>query len=211
MEKVRLSFIVREANRTRGIYVSKQEVALQHAHRLTAGRPACLLTVRYKGQVNVMALGWVTPLSAQPPLLGLAIHPACYTHDMLLKSQECTLNIPGRALAEQVAKCGSVSGQQEDKIRLTGLHLDTSRRNEAPWISECLAHIECALVDTLAPGDHTLFIAEVIGAWAEDAAFKDGLWLLPEDEELRPLMHLGGAAFSLLNTTIMLKTAPEQD
>ncbi|MCE5260188.1 MAG: flavin reductase family protein [Chloroflexi bacterium] len=185
--------------------MSKQEIALHLAHRLTAGRPVCLLTVRYKGQVNVMSLGWAVPLSAEPPLMGLAIHPACYTHDMLIKSQECVLNIPARPLAEQVLSCGTVSGAQTDKITLTHLHLDNGRRVETPWISECLAHIECALVSTSAPGDHTLFIVEIVGAWAEEAAFKDGLWLCPrDDEELQPLVHLGGTMFTLLSSSFIV-------
>lgn len=160
-----------------------------------------LLTVRYKGQVNVMTLGWAMPFSIEPPLLGLAIHPACYTHDMLRKSQECVLNIAARPLAEQVTRCGSVSGEQVDKIALTHLHLDNGRRVEAPWISECVAHIECAVVDTCTPGDHTIFIVQIVGAWAEEAAFSEGLWTCPaEDEDHQPLIHLGGAVYTLLKT-----------
>ena len=56
--------------------MSKEEIPLNLFQRLVAGRPACLLTVRYKGQVNVMTLSWVSPISSEPPLLGLAIHPA---------------------------------------------------------------------------------------------------------------------------------------
>jgi len=152
-----------------------------------------------------MALGWVAPLSSEPPLLGLAVHPACYTHDMLKKSQECVLNIPGRPLAEQVLHCGTVSGQQEDKIKTAHFNLDNGRRVETPWISECLAHIECAVTDIITPGDHSLFIVEVVGAWAEKSAFDDGIWLCPEDEEMRPLIHLGGTVFALLSKKINIQ------
>jgi flavin reductase (DIM6/NTAB) family NADH-FMN oxidoreductase RutF len=50
------------------------------------------------------------------------------------------------------------------------------------------------------PGDHTLFVAEIIGAWVEEEAFA-GTWRCtqgdtPEDqEELCPLLHLGGRQF----------------
>jgi flavin reductase (DIM6/NTAB) family NADH-FMN oxidoreductase RutF len=175
----------------------KREVALDQAHRLLAGRPICLLTTRYKGQVNVMTIAWVSPVSLAPPLVALAIHPARYTHDMLLRSEELVLNIPGRALAEQAMQIGSVSGRDEDKLLLTGLALESGHRVEVPWIEECLAHLECAVVDRLAPGDHTLFISEVVGAWVEEEAF-DEWWLAPEEnEELSPLIHLGGRQFGL--------------
>ncbi|MHB9034635.1 MAG: flavin reductase family protein [Anaerolineae bacterium] len=190
--------------------MSKVEVPLLYAQRLTAGRPACLLSVRYKGQFNVMSIAWVMPLSSEPPLLGLAIHPACYTHDMLKKSQECVLNVPSRPLAEQVVKCGSISGAQADKIALTGLHLENGHRVQVPWINECLAHIECSLVNTMSPGDHTVFVVEIVGAWAEEAAFKNGLWLCPSDnEELQPLVHLGAASFSVLSTSFTISKREE--
>jgi flavin reductase (DIM6/NTAB) family NADH-FMN oxidoreductase RutF len=182
----------------------KQELALPYAHRLLAPRPVCLLTTRYKGQVNVMSLGWACPISLEPPLLSLAMHPSCYTHDMLKRSQEAVLNIPGRALAEQVHLCGNLSGAEGDKIQRTGLTLDAGRRVQAPWIVECLAHVECAIVDTFAPGDHTLFIAEVLGAWVEEDAF-DGVWKLDqENEELLPLMHLGGKVYCLAGKKVVL-------
>ncbi len=181
----------------------KQEVPLEQAHRLLSPRPACLLSLRYKGQVNLMTIAWVCPVSLQPPLVAMAIHPGTYTHGMLARSEECVLNIPGRALAEQVMRCGTVSGQDEDKVALTKLELDSGRRVEAPWVVACLAHLECVVVDAVEPGDHTIYFAEVVGSWAEREAF-DGAWLGADvDEELQPLCHLGGHTFCLLGTKVI--------
>jgi flavin reductase (DIM6/NTAB) family NADH-FMN oxidoreductase RutF len=180
----------------------KQEIPVVRAHRLLAGRPVCLMTLRYRGQANVMPIAWVSPLSLTPPLIGLAIYPGRYSHDMLVASEELVLNIPGRALAEQVLKLGSVSGNGGDKLSASGLTLDSGRRVEVPWIVECLAHLECAVVQRLAPGDHTLFIAEVLGAWAEEEAF-DARWLAPQDnDELSPLIHMGERRFALLGKQV---------
>jgi flavin reductase (DIM6/NTAB) family NADH-FMN oxidoreductase RutF len=171
-----------------------REIALHLAHRLLSARPTCLLTTQYKGQVNVMTIAWVCPASLQPPLVVLAIHPSCYTHDMLKKSEECILSIPSRKLGHQVMQCGRLSGNQVDKVQAAGLLLDSGNRVEVPRIEGSLAHLECVLNDVVGLGDHSLFVAEVIGAWAEEEAFDD-TWLLPNDEELRPLHHLGGSDF----------------
>jgi len=180
----------------------KVEVPLNQAHRLLAPRPACLLTTRYRGQVNVMALAWTCPASIEPPMVLLAVHPSTYTHDMLRRSEEAVLNIPGRALAQQVLACGETSGHDVDKVAQTGLTLDSGHRVEVPWIAECLAHIECAVVGVATPGDHSVFTAEILGAWAEEEAFQ-GMWKGPEDnEELHPLVHLGGRRFCLLGKVI---------
>lgn len=174
----------------------KREIPLSQAHRLLTLGPVVLLTARYKGQVNVMSLAWVSPASLQPPLITMAIHPSTHTHDMLRRSEECVLNIPGRPLAEHVVTCGTVSGESADKIAMTGLALESGHRVEVPWIDRCLAHLECAVVDAFSPGDHTLYVAEIMGAWAEEDAFGE-TWLLPEEDDLSPLHHLGGKSFCL--------------
>jgi flavin reductase (DIM6/NTAB) family NADH-FMN oxidoreductase RutF len=189
----------------------KQEVPLARAHRLLAGQPACLLTVHYRGRENVMALGWACPVSLAPPLLALAIHPASYTHDLLARGQECVLNIPGRPYAEQLVRCGSVSGADGDKLRESGLTPAQARRVEAPWIDECLAHIECAVIERLAPGDHTIFVVQVVGAWAEEEAFGQ-TWLVDDQQEdLLPLHHLGGGWFGLMGRSLHVGQEAESD
>lgn len=180
----------------------KQKVPLRWAHRLLAGQPICLLTTRYKGQVNVMTVGWLTPIGLEPPLIAIAIHPSRYTHDMLQRSGELVLNVPGRPLAEAVLKCGAVSGADGDKLEEAGLTAESAQRVEVPWIDECLAHLECAVVDVIKPGDHSLFIVQVVGAWAEEEAFQD-TWRIPEgNEALLPLHHLGGESFALITDKV---------
>jgi len=182
----------------------KHEIPIAQANRLLAPRVTCLLTTQYRGQVNVMAISWACPVSIEPPLIVMAIHPSCYTHDMLKRSQECVLNIPGRPLAEQTVRCGTLSGANTDKIQVTGMVLQSGRRVEVPWLDACLAHLECGIVEVLMPGDHSLFVAEILGAWAEEEAF-DTSWLAPQDnEELQPLIHLGGHQFGLLGKRIAL-------
>ncbi|NLV73853.1 MAG: flavin reductase family protein [Chloroflexi bacterium] len=186
--------------------MSKVEIMREFAQRLLAGRPACLLTTRYRGQVNVMSVGWTSPISGEPPLLAIALHQGCYSHDLLKKSEECVLNIPSRSLAEQVMVCGMRSGAEGDKFKLAGLTADNARRVSAPWVAGCLAHIECAVVESIAPGDHTLFVVEVVGAWAEEEAFRENQWVCPADNpELQPLLHLGGTSFALLNNVLNIE------
>mgnify|MGYP001043944029 CR=1 FL=1 len=175
----------------------QREVAFEQVHRLLAPRPVCLLTVRFRGRVNATTVAWAGPISLGPPLIALALHPSCYSHDLLARSEECVLNIPGRPWAELALKLGSVSGEDQDKVAVHKLALADAQRVEAPRLDGCLAYLECGVVDRLAPGDHTLFVLQVVGAWAEEEAY-DEVWLLPEGvDELTPLVHLGGSEFCL--------------
>ena len=180
----------------------KKEVPLSRANRLINCGPVVLVTAQYKGKANVMTAAWVMPISIRPPLVGVAVHPARYTHDMIKKGGEFVLNVPGRALAEQVKLCGTVSGKDEDKFKLSGLTPVEGRRVRPPWIEECLGHLECAVVEAISLGDHTLFVGEVVGAWAEEEAF-DRTWKL-EEEEGKPLHHLGGDYFAVLEERLQV-------
>ncbi len=174
-----------------------REIPLDLVHRLLAPKPVCLLTTRCKGRVNAMTAVWAGPISLEPPLIALAVHPARYTHDLLARSEECVLNIPARPQAELALKLGSISGADEDKVATCKLQLSSPQRVEAPRIDGCLAYLECAVVERLAPGDHTLFVLQVVGAWAEGEAFGE-TWLLPEgNDDLAPMVYLGGREFAI--------------
>jgi len=187
----------------------KKDVPISKAHRLINDGPVVLVTAAYKGRMNVMAAAWTTPISSRPPLVGVAIHLGRFTHDLIKRSGEFALNIPGRPLADKVRLCGSVSGEDvEDKFKLAGLTPVEAKYISAPLIEECLGHLECAVVEAIELGDHTLFVGEVVAAQAEEEAF-DGYWRL-EDEEAKPLHHLGGDFYAVLEKRIEVKEREEE-
>ncbi len=168
----------------------RHSVAESNARRLIAGGPVVLLTTAWHGNANVMPAAYVMPLSFDPPLLGVAIHPARHTHDMIRFSEEFALNVPGPRLLHHCQYLASVSGHDVNKLELTRLPTFKARKVEAPLLEGCVAWVECGLHDAYTIGDHTLFIGVVAAAQAEKEAFEE-TWLLPEDEEMRPLHYLG--------------------
>jgi len=178
----------------------KVEVPLSRARRLINPGPVVLVTAKYKGTVNVMTAAWTTPISGDPPLVGVAINHGSFTHDLIAKSEQFALNVPGRGLAEKVKLCGTLSGRDVNKFEEASLMPLTAREVEAPLVEECLGHLECAVVEAHSLGDHTLFVGQVVAAWAEEGAFEE-TWLL-EDEEARPLHHLGGTYYGVLEKRI---------
>ena len=187
----------------------KEEIPFTRVHRLINPGPVVLVTAKYKDRVNVMTAAWAVPISLRPPLVGVAIAPRCFTHDLIRRSEQFALNIPGRALLEQVKLCGTLSGHDvDDKFEAAGLTPVDALEIDAPLIEECLGHLECALVEAITLGDHTLFVGEVIAAQVEREAF-DETWLL-EEEEAKPLHHLGGEFYALLEERIEVKPQPEE-
>jgi flavin reductase (DIM6/NTAB) family NADH-FMN oxidoreductase RutF len=166
------------------------------ARRLLVAGPVVLLTTKWRGNQDVMPIAWSMPVSAEPPLVGVCVHPARHSHDMIRYSEEFALNFPGPELLNHVAYYGSVSGRDVDKLDLTKLPTITARKIEAPLLEGCVASIECGVEDAIRIGDHTLFVGRVLAVAAEDDAF-DETWLL--QDEARPLHYLGGLYYATLH------------
>lgn len=166
------------------------------ARRLLGGGPVVLVTTAWRGNYNVMPAVFVTPISFDPPFIGLAVHPARHTHDMITYSEEFALNIPSRQLLHHCQYLGSVSGRELNKFELTKLPTFRARKVDAPLIEGCLGYIECGLEDAYTTGDHTLFVGKVVAAQAEKEAFEE-TWLLADDDD-KPLHYLGLNYYAIL-------------
>jgi len=189
--------------------MKKIEVPIIRAGRLINAGPVVLITSHYKDRTNVMTAAWVTPLSFRPPLVGVAIHPTRFTHDLIKKSEQFAINVPGISLLEAVEICGTYSGKDVDKFAKAGLTPVDALEVDVPLIEECLGHIECVLVDAFTTGDHTLFVGQVVAASVVEGAF-DEVWKL-EEEEAKPLHHLGGSFYALLERRIESPAVEEEE
>jgi flavin reductase (DIM6/NTAB) family NADH-FMN oxidoreductase RutF len=166
------------------------------ARRLLTGSPVVLVTTSWHAKTNVMPVAYAIPLSFKPPLVGIAVHPARHTHDMIRFSEEFAINVPGRDLIHHVQYLGSVSGKELDKLELTKLATFKARKVQAPLIEGCVGYIECGLEDALRIGDHTLFVGRVVAASVDDEAFQE-TWLLADDD-YKPLHYLGLNRYAIL-------------
>ena len=187
----------------------RKPVAETDARRLLGGGPVVLVTSSYHGKSNVMAATLVTPLSFDPPLIGVAMHPSRHSYDMIRYSEQFALNIPSRRLLHHVQYLGSVSGADVDKLELTKLPTFKATRVEAPLIEGCVAYIECGVLDALRTGDHVLFVGQVLAASVEAEAFA-GTWLL-EDDDAKPLHYLGVNYYALLGPRMEARMPARED
>ena len=187
----------------------RHSVDEREARRLLGGGPVVLVSTAWHGAQNVMPAAFVTPLSIDPPLIGIAVHPARHTHDMIRFSEEFALNIPTRQLLHHVQYLGSVSGAELGKLERTKLRTFRARRIDAPLLEGCVGWIECGVEDAYKIGDHTLFVGKVAAASAEQDAF-DGTWLLADPEE-RPLHYLGANYYAILGDRLEARVPQPAD
>ena len=146
------------------------------------------------GRPNLMTCAWNMPVSEDPPMVAVALGEESYTGELIRESREFTVNIPGERLLKALWVCGTRSGRRADKFRLAGLTPRPARRVKPPIIDECMGHLECRLSKSVEAGECTLFIGEVLEAYASEEFFKNGVW----DVRAASLpLHLGGRLFAI--------------
>jgi flavin reductase (DIM6/NTAB) family NADH-FMN oxidoreductase RutF len=139
-------------------------------------RPAVLVTCcDSTGIPNVMSAAWHTPISHEPPIVGISIGATRHSYKLIEQTHEFVLNIVGAAFEEAVRLCGNCSGANGNKFVQAGLRVENSHKVRSPRIAGALAYLECQVIHQLPLGDHALFVAYVACAEARDECFS-GMW-----------------------------------
>jgi flavin reductase (DIM6/NTAB) family NADH-FMN oxidoreductase RutF len=136
-------------------------------------RLVCVVGVRdeAKDTVNCAPIAWATPLSSDPPLFGACLSPRTYTHHLLLKTGEFTINFLSHRDAAVAERLGKLSGRAVDKVKELGLGLEPPEVIKTPWLSLAYAAAECLLVGRHHVGDQTLCVGEVQRIQVDEEAF----------------------------------------
>ncbi len=154
------------------------------------------------GRPNVATLTWITTVSAEPPLVSIAVGRTRYTHECISGSREFVVNLPTMDILKEVQLAGSMSGRDVDKFKKTGLTPEESIAVKTPRVKECAAHLECKVVDVEEAGDHTIFIGKVVATTCELEAVRDGVL---DISRVKPVLHLGGTFFTTVGEVVDAK------
>ena len=133
--------------------------------------PAALITcVSRDGKPNIITLGEVFNVSLRrPPIVGLAIRKATWSHGLIAETKEFVVNMPTTAILRETDLCGTRTGRDTDKFAESGLTAIPAHKVRPPLIKECPLNIECRLTSLQEIGDHDLFLGEVLAVHADES------------------------------------------
>ena len=118
-----------------------------------------VLTSFYKEEINGMIASWVSQVSYDPLLLMVAVHPNRYSHNLIAKSGCFALHVPA---TDQSDLLGRFKGP-DPKAKFSDIQWQRGRTG-CPLLKECLAYFDCRVTAQYTPGNHTLFLGEVLEA-----------------------------------------------
>jgi flavin reductase (DIM6/NTAB) family NADH-FMN oxidoreductase RutF len=126
--------------------------------------PIVLVSSAWRGEQNIMTMGWHTVMDFVPSLLGCVIASSNHSFELVRRSKECVINVPTTALTDAVVGIGNCSGAEVDKFRKFRLTAEPAHKVKAPLIAECHANFECRLKDDTLVKRYDFFIFEVVKA-----------------------------------------------
>jgi flavin reductase (DIM6/NTAB) family NADH-FMN oxidoreductase RutF len=176
--------------------MTDQRVAYE-LYRPVYPSPAGLITsVDAAGRPNIITLGEVFNLSIRTPVIvGIAIAPGRYSHELISASGEFVVNLPTGELLPKVLECGSFSGREVDKFAQVGLTAIPATHVKPPLIAECPVNIECRVVSVQTIGDHDLFAGEALIHHVSPAILNESGQIDPA--KLSTVVIAGGHFFDL--------------
>ena len=156
-------------------------------------RVAVVVTARFEGRDNAMAVAWHVSLSSKPPLYGVAVSPKSFTYELVADSREFAVNFLPADKVEMVAAAGGSKGREMDKLKAFKIERRDSVKAAVPILKDAYAAYECELVEDRLYGDHRLLVGEIVAVHYLEEAFTAGGTL--DLEKVSPVLYLGNEQY----------------
>lgn len=124
--------------------------------------PVVLVTTHDGARNNIMTISWTMALDFSP---NFAITTGPWNHSFaaLEKTKQCVVAIPTVDLLDTVVGIGTCSGIEVNKFARFNLTALSGKTVAAPRIKECLANIECNVVELISR--HNIVVLEATAAY----------------------------------------------
>jgi flavin reductase (DIM6/NTAB) family NADH-FMN oxidoreductase RutF len=141
-----------------------RKIKISRAFTLIEPGPVVLVTTTDAGKNNIMTISWTMVLDFTPRF-AIATGPWNYSWAALRKTRECVIAVPTVDMIDTVIGVGTCSGADTDKFAAFKLTAVKANRVAAPRIRECLANIECTVVDMITR--HNIVVLEAVAAYVD--------------------------------------------
>ena len=139
-----------------------EKMDLRRAFTLIEPGPVVLITTFDGEKNNIMTISW-TMVADFTPKFAITTGSWNYSYAALSKQKECVIAVPTADLIDKVVGIGTCSGADTDKFKKFKFTPVKAKHVRAPLIKECVANIECRVVDIIKK--HDIVILEGVAAY----------------------------------------------
>ena len=120
-----------------------------------------LVGSRHGDEWNAMTTSWVTQVSMEPVLIGIAVDNKAVTHRLISASGVFTVNLWSSEDTRVFVKFSKPARYEEGKLNDRPVR---PGQTGAPVFDEAIAWMECEVRQSTDLGTHTFFVGEVVAA-----------------------------------------------
>ena len=125
-----------------------------------------VVTAKAGDELAAAGVNWLTQTSFEPPLIAAGIKTDNDSHRLIEQTGVFAVNVLGKDQLDIGKAFFRTSTVEGDTIN--GYRFEPGPETGCPLIVDLPYWFECRVTDTVARGDHTLFVAETIGAGVRD-------------------------------------------
>ena len=141
-----------------------KKMQLSKAFTLIEAGPVVFITTHDGGKNNIMTISW-TMVNDFTPIFAITTGPWNYSFAALRRTKECVIALPTVDMLDTVVGVGTCSGADTDKFEKFRLTPVKGKHGRSPLIQECLANIECRVVDIVRK--HNIVVLEGVAAYLD--------------------------------------------
>lgn len=134
--------------------------------------PAVIVSCGTFEESNLVTVAWTGTICTDPAMCYISLRLSRYSHEIIRRNMEFTINLTTERLAKAADWCGVKSGRDFDKWKEMNLTKGKGVNVQCPYIVESPLNIECRVRQITSLGSHDMFIADVLGVIA-DKSFID--------------------------------------
>jgi flavin reductase (DIM6/NTAB) family NADH-FMN oxidoreductase RutF len=143
-----------------------KEMQISKAFTLIESGPVVLVTTSDGKKNNIMTISW-TMVMDFTPIFAITTGSWNYSFAALRKTKECVISIPTVDMIDKIVGVGTCSGADTDKFEKFKLTPVKGKHVQAPLIKECLANIECKVIDIVKK--HNIVVLEGVAAYFDNS------------------------------------------
>jgi flavin reductase (DIM6/NTAB) family NADH-FMN oxidoreductase RutF len=164
---------------------------LRQAFTFIEPGPVTLVAANDGRKDYLMVISWTMAMDYMPHChIAISTGPWNETYTVMMKTKECVISIPTAAMAKDVVEMGVESSSETDKFKKHKLRRKKGSIVKAPLIDNCIASLECKVVDTI--DAYGLVILQC-----------EKLWVNPELNTAPSLHANGDGTFRVDSDTIL--------
>jgi len=149
---------------------------------------AIIIAKDAKGKHNPFTVGWIMPVSMNPPMWAFCAAKNRYTLEAVRRSKAFVISFPSSEMAAATTFYGTHSGKDMDKFETFGAEIQEATDIDSVLLPDAVANFECVLESEYATGDCVTVVGKVVASHVNTAPSARRLYILNPDLDVGGLL-----------------------